>query len=109
MDAVEIFRGDTWVRVWTITVGETPLDLTGATARLQVRTKAADEKVWLDVSEQDGLTIVEPPISGVIMLEVQTEDLPVGKYYFDLEITLASGRKKTYEQNMLIVKQDVTR
>lgn len=108
--AVEIFRGDTWVRVWTITVDGAPLDLTGASARMQLRQAAADETALLDVSTgTEDLVIQDPPTSGVISLRTQTDGLTAGKYIFDLQVTFPDGTIQTYEQETLKVKQDVTR
>ena len=54
---IEIFRGDTWIRSWTIVVNELPADFTGAAARLQIRKNARDPEVLLEAStDGDGLT-----------------------------------------------------
>ena len=108
---VQIYRGDTWVRVWTIAVDGVALNLTGASANLHVRSRATDDLVVLEAntaSPTGGLTITEPT-AGIVGLKISTASLPVGRYIFDLEVTLADGTIQTYEQNYLIVRQDVTR
>ena len=107
---IEIYRGDTWIRSWTIMVNELPADFTGASARLQIRKSAKDAEFLLEAStDGDGLTFVGLPTEGKISLKLQTEALESGKYSFDLEVTYADGIIQTYEQNTLILKQDVTR
>ena len=107
---IEIFRGDTWIRSWTIMVNELPADFTGATARLQIRKSAKDPEFLLEAStETSGLTFVGDPTEGKIALKLQTQPLEAGKYSFDLEVTFADGVIQTYEQNTLVLKQDVTR
>ena len=108
--SVEIFRGDTWIRTWTIMVDETPADFTGASARLQVRKSAKDTEVLLEANtDNGGLIFVGNPTEGKIYLKTQTEDLDAGKYVFDIEVTFVDGVVQTYEQNTLVLKQDVTR
>ena len=107
---VQIYRGDTWIRVWTIAVDGVALNLTGASAALHVRSRAEDALTVFEATTavDGGLTITEPT-AGIIGLRKSTATLPVGRYIFDLEITLADGTIQTYEQNYLIVRQDVTR
>lgn len=105
---VEIFRGDTWKRTWTITSGDVPVDFTGASAKLQVRKtrEPNDIEIILEATIGNGLSFEG---DGVIKLFVQTESLLSGKYYFDLEVTFPDGVIKTYEQNTLNLKQDISR
>lgn len=110
MKPARIYRGDSWERSWVIkTAAGTPIDLTGASARLQVRTTGG--ALVLAVTSSDAaLTIT--PLSGRIDLAVpyaDTEGLAAGSYRFDLEVTYADGRRRTYEANTLTILEDVSR
>lgn len=107
---VIIFCGDSWVRSWTIRVDGVVLNLTGASAKLHVRPSfsSTDLSLELGTTPLTGITIASPT-SGIVLLKSAPIELPVGRYVFDLQITLADGTVQTYEQNRLIVRQDVTR
>ena len=106
--AVKLYRGDTWTRGWELRdAAGNPIDLTGASARLHVRD--ASGSVVISASTTDGrLTLT--PASGLIYLQVPyaATGLTPGSYRFDLEVTYANGVRRTYEQNTLIVLEDVT-
>lgn len=103
---VSLYRGDTWSRVWSPKdPSGVPIDLTGATARLHLRDKVG--ALVLEASTANGRLVIAP---GTITLEVAFADmeLPPGTYRFDLEVTYASGRRRTYEVNVLVVLEDVS-
>lgn len=105
---VKLFRGDTWTRAWRLEDAACkPIDLTGASARLQLR--AGDGTVAMSASTADG-RITITPLAGRIDLAVPyaATDLPVASYTFALEVTHANGVRRTYEQDVLIVLEDVT-
>ena len=109
MATVRLIRGDTWRRSWIIKdkVGQ-PIDLTGASARLQVRGK------WntvLAYARMDNGMITVDPLQGRIDMVVPasiTKDFPVASHRFDLELTFADGTVWTIEQSTLYVIEDVT-
>lgn len=109
MAAVKLYRGDTWQRAWVIqdAAGQ-PVNLSGAAARLHVR-DAAGTKV-MEASTTDGRLIVQPTQGRIdmVMPKEATEIAP-GVYRFDLEVTHASGVRTTYEQETLIVLEDMSR
>lgn len=105
---VKLFRGDTWTRAWVLQdAAGNPIDLTGASARLQLR--AGDGTVALSASTADG-RITLTPLAGRLDLAVAYADtgLPVASYTFALEVTHANGVRRTYEQDVLSVLEDVT-
>lgn len=107
MKPVRIYRGDTWERTWTIKDSTgTPINLTGATVRLQVRD--SDDVLKVAYTDLDGLTVT--PLAGKIELAVPYGDteLTPGTYSFDIEVTYPAGRRKTYEKNSLVIIEDVT-
>lgn len=92
--SVTLFRGDTFTRKWTF-----PLDLTGATAKLDVR--SASDGLIHAASTVNGQIVIAilSPTSSTVTLRVDAEYTllwSVGEYEFDLEITYATGIVKTY-------------
>lgn len=108
--AVRVIRGDTWVRTWLVSdPHDTPIDLSGCTARLQVRDAA--DAVVLEASTGNG-RIQITPASGRIDMSVPASVMEApapGGYAFDLEVTFADGRRQTFEQDTLVVQRDITR
>jgi hypothetical protein len=104
-----LIRGDSWTRTWILKdPNNNPLNLTGATVRLQVRD--ADDVIRISASTSDGKITLTPAQGRIDMAIPYTEtNLAPGSYKFDLEVTHASGTRKTYEQGTLIVLPDVTR
>ena len=111
MNQVKLIRGDTWIRTWVLKDSSgVPVDLSGASARLMVRDSNTGA-VKIAASTDNGLlTIIST--EGRIALIVpytQTETLTPGKYKFDLEVTYANNIRRTIEQSILRVVEDVTR
>ncbi len=107
MKPARIYRGDTWERAWALkNAAGAAIDLTGASARLQVRDDAG--QVVISATAGDGLTIT--PAEGRIELRIDFADtgLAPGSYRFDLEVTHTDGVRRTYELNVLVVLEDVT-
>jgi hypothetical protein len=105
---VKLFRGDTWLRTWVLKdATEAPINLTGASARLYLRD--SQQTIVLQATSANNLLTITP-LEGRIDLQVPYSqmNLPIGKYKFDLEVTHANGVRKTYEQNMLQLLEDVT-
>lgn len=106
---VHAVRGDTWRRTWFIEAADgSPVDLTGATARVVLRTRAG--QLALEASTADG-RITLTPAEGRIDLTVPAAAmrLPAGRYPFDLEVTFPDGRVRTYEQAVLALTEDHAR
>lgn len=93
-------KGDTFP-AWEIQImeGDTdetlqPRDLTGCTAKLQVRKGENLSKRFLDLSLGNGLTLTNAE-EGIITLgpisDVLMNKIPEDKYVFDMELTLANG------------------
>lgn len=108
MTAFETKRGDTWSQAFTWKQGSAdgaPVDLTGCTPRLQLRTKTGT--LVLDATSYLTLT----PLTGTVTVNVPaavTALLPVGTVYFDLEITHADGSVRSTQTLSLVVLKDIT-
>lgn len=109
MPAVKLFRGDTWQRAWEIKdASGAPVDLTGVKVRLHVRD--ANGTRVMEAGEGDGKITIQPAL-GRIDMKIPKEETEVdpGTYRFDLEVTFADGVRRTYEQETLIILEDMTR
>ena len=107
MKPAKIYRGDTWLRTWTIKDAAGILvDLTGATARLQVRDAAGVEV--MSYTTADSLTLSLPTSTISLAAPYADTEIAAGNYSFDLEVT-KGGIRRTYEKNTLVILEDVSR
>lgn len=117
-DTLRIKRGDTWRPqfVWQDGNGN-PIDLTGATARLQLRQKRNSLELSgttypaeIDLKSTEGDIIITES-EGKLEIEVsanQTSLLEPKNYVTDLEITFPNGDVKSTQTIDVIVERDVT-
>lgn len=97
------FRGDTHPITRNLTSGGIPFDLTGAT-----------EVVMSLSADRTGGTILGPvtgvnttATAGTATFDISALNLAVGQYYYDVQVTNASGIT-TVELGILVVDQDLT-
>jgi hypothetical protein len=104
--SVDLIRGDTWTRAWELkNAAGAPIDLTGVSARLQVRSPSGS--MLLEASTANGFLTLTPLLGRVDMAVAYTDtNISPGNYKFDLEITHTNGVRKTYEQDVLKVSGD---
>jgi hypothetical protein len=108
---LRIQQGDTWSLeiAWTDDEGQ-PVDLTGATAKMQMRPSAGSAVLVLELSSANGRIAVNP--AGKLNLLVSAEDtglLPVKSGVYDLEVTFTSGVVKKLIRGSYLVTPEVTR
>jgi hypothetical protein len=105
------YRGDTFIRNFTVTDNEDPpvaIDLTGYSARLQVRESATKEAV-LDISTTDHISItgVDNNVISINVPDSKTS-FPAKTYLYDLELISAGGIRTTYLKGNFELTQDIT-
>ena len=103
----DLKKGDTYLGA-EITLDITPaIDLTGATINMWLRKDKKDNpKVALKLSTTNSeLTITAPTI-----FQINEQKIPVnaGFYYYDMEVTFASGRVKTYVEGTWLITEDIS-
>lgn len=99
-----IVRGDTYSQAFNFRAAGLPLDLTGATPRIQLRKKAGE---LIDAFALDnGITINTNTLYWTIV-NSRTAGYETGKYVFDIEIT-AGGVTRTYITGTFTVQKDIT-
>lgn len=126
--ALEIKQGTTYTKPFTLhyttqdTSGITnvadldkskleTIDLTGYTARMQLRSSIEDPNVELELTTENGRIIIDGP-HGKITLYVTddiTSSLTIGSYYYDLEIISGSGEVSCPIKGKAKVTAEVTR
>lgn len=97
---------------FTITLrhrGGDPVDLTGATVRMQLRSQLTNAVEYtFGTSRANSELIIEP--DGVIRFpDINSWGIKPGKYWYDLEVTDSRGFVRTYLRGSWNVNNDVTR
>jgi hypothetical protein len=110
---LSIEQGATFTKTVTWKTGKPalPVDLTGCTARMQVREKIEAAEVLLSLSTTDG-RITLGGVAGTVNLRVEAEDTAeivwkTGVY--DLEIEFADGTVRRLFSGSIGVSPEVTR
>lgn len=104
--SAEMYTGDTLGSTWSFRDATgAAVDLTGAAARFQLR--SGEDLVLAAASGSPELVIT--PLTGVVTLLIPYADtaLTPGSYLYELEVTHASGVRRTYDHDTLLVKEDV--
>lgn len=101
--------GDTWRGLaLTLSVNGSPMDLTGATVRMQMRKDPAAAAVEQSWSSTDGSIVIDNPLLGALTVGKRVIS-GSGKLYFDVQVTDAAGDVRTVVSGILPLVQDVTR
>ena len=104
-------RGDTWNFIFNWKSGNTPIDLTDCTARMQVRKKKLGTLLASVTTEDGGITITaEDGKVSVSFPASATDACEPGTHSTDLEITFTStGEVRSSETMDLVVLEDISR
>ncbi len=93
------------------TVG-TPVDLTGATARMQVRLNAASDDVLLELNDSNGRLVITDEQSGELTMEISATDtaaLDFTQGVYDMEIEYANGVVNRILYGNVKLSKEITR
>lgn len=96
--------------LYTDATETTPLDLTGASAALQIRKQHASLTAGLSLTSGNGITL--GGAAGTVAINItptQTRALVPGRYVWDFELTLASGQVDRLFEGDPRVTPEVTR
>jgi hypothetical protein len=103
-------QGSTFKRTLTYTLDETPIDLSGYSARLQVREAHYSLESLISLVSGSGITVGGS--SGVIDILISdevTSEIPAGTHVYDLEIESSSGIVDRLIEGSFTVTPEVTR
>jgi hypothetical protein len=103
---LDIYRGDTkrWqFKLWNDVNNTDPLDLTGVTAKSEIRDKPSGKKII-----PLACSITVPNIINVVLSKALSETLTISKGSWDLQLTHAGGDVTTVIAGPVVVTADVT-
>jgi len=109
---LQIVQGDTYRKTFKLLDGnKNPIDLTGATARMQIRTSVSSNEVQLELVNGDGLTL--GGTEGTIDVEMDTMQTLLPKLVnrpgvYDIEVNIG-GIVTTYVGGEVFLILQVTR
>lgn len=106
-----IEQGETWIQnVYMKDGDDIPINITGYTARMQVKETLESVTSLVDL-ETGGSGITLDGTAGKITLRVEsvvTESLPVGRFYYDLEIIDTTSAVTKLMRGRISVNKEVT-
>lgn len=110
---LDVYQGADYDRTLTFKVGDPagPADLTGCTARAQIRSSVASKTVLLELTTENARIVLGGP-AGTITLAMSATDtagLPPGDLVYDLELVYPSGRVRRLLYGTVCVSPEVTR
>lgn len=91
---------------------ETPVDFTGSTAKMQLKIRPTDTTSILQLTSTPAAGLSFPALGQLQIDLTATQtgtDLPKASLFYDLQITDALGKVRTYFAGTFTVKSDVTR
>jgi hypothetical protein len=106
-----MFRGNTMVLDFSVTLGGNPVDLTGAGMWFTAKTSPGASSVVFQKAVGSGITVTDAS-SGAGMIELVSSDTHglgarTARLYFDLEVEIA-GAVYTVAAGRLVVEPDLT-
>lgn len=112
---IVIYQGATYLDkfVWKVKnkAVKTPVDLTGATARMHIRQNQKSETILVELTTENG-RIVLGGVEGTIELQIEddaTDTFTWTSGVYDLEIKFADGFVRRLMQGNVAVSPSVTR
>jgi len=105
---IEIEQGATWKHTLQLTSGDVTMNLSGYTARMQIRKNYASESTLANLTSSSGITISQGTLS-LLLSATSTTDLPSGAAVYDLEIESASGEVTRVIFGDVYISRQVTR
>lgn len=107
-----ILQGATFRRVIRLTSGTTPIDLSGATARMHIRQTIADETPLIELNDGNGRAVITDAAGGEITLMIEDEDTTALDFVagvYDLEIAYSGGTVDRVLEGKVKLSREVTR
>lgn len=104
-------RGDTWIIPFNWSSQSSPIDLTGCSARMQIRNKKTKQLIAETLSSDSTIAIDGPEgkVTATFAADI-TNEIPPGTYDSDLEITFpVTGRVISSKTIQIVVEEDISR
>ncbi len=112
LKTIKMYRGDSYPIVITISDSSTgsAIDITGYSFKLTVN---SDQNPTSTANQQftvDGVLDADPTTGKVSFTPTTTDtDITPGNYFYDIEMTDASGNVKTIAKSSFTISQDITK
>lgn len=108
---LRVRQGRTLRRVFTVTNGGSLIDLTGWTARAQVRAEVEAATVVVDLTMANGGVVLGGPAGTITLVKsaAETAALPAGFGVWDLEVVEPDGEVSVLLQGQASILPEVTR
>lgn len=105
---IKIWRNDSWAQTFALLADTTPIDLTGCTIVVQVRTSADAPTAALTLSTTEGTISIGGVDYNQITLN-KVVNIAAGSYVYDMNVHFPSGEVKTYIWGTFFVQEDITK
>lgn len=105
---IQLVQGDTFNFNFRLEIDGEPWNLTSYTAKMQVRESTFATNKLLDLSTGSGITLTSTGHVSVTASSILTNNLPVGRWIYDFELTSPDNTKTTILQDAFIVAPQVT-
>lgn len=111
---LDVYKGSTFVKIiqWKTGIPQTAVNLTGCTARMQIRKAVNDTTVLDTLTTENGKIVIHEPLDGkfkiVIPAAVSTAYTFTSSVY-DLEIVFTDGTVTRVIEGCLTAAPEVTR
>lgn len=110
---IEIYQGGTYdvTRTWKAGTPAVPVDLTGCTARMQIRSRMNSPVPLLNLTTENGGLVLGGAAGTIqtIITEAQTAALPAKSAVYDVEIVFTGGVVRPLYGGTGTVHPEVTR
>lgn len=109
---ITIYQGATFVQeLYYVDADENAINITGATAIMQVRRTVDNEDVLIELSIANGRIVVDGASGGITLtiLATDTVNLPAGEFVYDLFVTLPSNAVERFLAGECEIVERVTR
>ena len=106
---VKADQGSTFVLDFVVSTDNVPWNLTGYTARMQVRAFTSSPTTLLDLSTGNGIVVTASGRVTVTVSAGDMSDVVAGKHYYDLELASAGGEVTRILEGRFVVAAEVSR
>lgn len=104
---LKVWRNDTLAINYELSIDGQPIDLSGATIRMQVRPDYGSNTLSLAFTEGNGITVTGTDHNVIEVKKLI--NIASGSYVYDLESQFSNGDVKTYVKGAFIVSEDATK
>lgn len=95
---------------FTVVYNTVPLDLTGASIAMQLRSKKTSDTAALTLTTENESIVITNPSGGIFQIKKQIISVTTpGLFFYDIQITLQDGTVNTFIEGTWKILQDVTR